>query len=79
MGDHSRNEAAMMMTFERIKQANELADNILFDEQLRAVSEAMYEPEPAVEKRGIYFVGTMVLNALLWVPIAIIGFELLRP
>lgn len=69
----------MIMTFERIKQADDLADDVLFDDQLRQVSYAMLEPDPPSEKRRIYFLGALALNTLLWVPLAIIGFELLRP
>jgi len=64
---------------DRVRRADEVAADVLFDEDLRRVGIAMAEPEPPSEKRAGHMLGAVLLNSLLWASIVVIALEILRP
>lgn len=64
---------------ERVRRADDLAADIIFDDDLRRVGIAMAEPEPPSEKRAGHMLGALALNFLLWLPITIVFFAAFRP
>jgi hypothetical protein len=63
---------------ERLRQIDERSLDVLYDDQLRRVAYAMFEPQPS-EKRASHKRAALALNCLLWIPLIVIAVEILRP
>lgn len=62
----------------RQQDADRLREDVLYDDQLRHVAFAMAEPVPSY-KQPAHTIAAFALNCMLWIPIAIIGWEIFRP
>ena len=61
---------------ERLKQIDERSLDVLFDDQLRRVAEAIAEHEIPVMRLPTPL--AWLLNGLLWAPIIVLGFAVFR-
>ena len=60
----------------RLEQIDRISSDLLFEDHLRRVAEAMYEPPPVMRlpKWPVW-----LMACLLWAPIIVVGWEILRP